>query len=105
MQYLATIGQGNRPRPLHRLLDFVATYLSWTRPQTDAARAIDPAHVRSADAHDGVLHGRAGHVFGSFYCLLNGGDRLVQFVDQDLARAGRFRHPLTAITPADAGNL
>ena len=105
MENLAIGGQRDGAGAIDGLLDLVASDFARTRAQADAAMTVDAAHVRSADADDGVLDRRSGNVFGGFDRLLNRGDGLVEFDDDALARAARFGDAVAAIAQAGVGEL
>ncbi len=105
MEDLAIGGQGDGAGALDGLLDLVAADLARTRAQADASMAVDAAHVRSADADDGVLDGSAGDIFGGLDRFLNRCDGFVEFYDDALARAAGFGDAVSAIAQAGVGEL
>jgi len=105
MQHLAIRWEGNGPRPLNCLLDFIAANLPRTRTQADAAVTVDAANVGPPDTDDGMLNRRTGFVLGGFNRLLNGGDCFVEFYDHAFARAPRFGHTVATIAQAAVGDL
>jgi len=66
---------------------------------------VDAAHVRSAHAHNGMLDRCTRNVLGGLDRFLNRRNRLVEFHDDALARAPRFRHAVPAIAQAAVSQL
>ena len=67
--------------------------------------AVHAAHVRSANAHNGVLHRGAGLILGRLHRLLNSRDGFIQIDDHALARPARLRHSVAAIAQAALRDL
>jgi hypothetical protein len=67
--------------------------------------AIHAANMCAANAYNRMLHRRACDVFGCFYSLLNGRDRLVQFYDHAFARAARWCYSVPAVAQPAVANL
>src|SRR5271165_7488521 len=64
-------GKSDSAGALDGLLDFIASDFAGTRAQTDAAVAVDAAHMGAPDSDNGVLHRRSGDIFRGFDRFLN----------------------------------